>query len=259
MDSQHRHELEQNDLASALSDIKGFWAKWGTIIMLVIAIVAVTVMLINLTRTWRLNAVEGAWGDLAGATSPDVLEAVAADHSDVAVQAIARLDAADLLRVEAGSATDATSGQEKRDRAAKLYEQVLADAAHPVFAMNALQGLATLAETREDWESARTYYDQISATAGDRYPAWKQLAESRVGFLSMLKTAVTFAPEPAPAPTTGSATDAGSIVPQTTGLLEATQLQSLMGNTTGTLESTTTAVPAEPAQTPAEPTPAAQP
>lgn len=97
MDSEHRHELKTNDLEEFLRNFSQFWNKHGTYIMLVLAALAVIFLGSRLYRTSQYQAHEGAWADLAAASTPEALRDVAMNHREPAVQALALITAADQL------------------------------------------------------------------------------------------------------------------------------------------------------------------
>lgn len=211
MDSQHRHELEQNDLAAFLENFGPWWAKYGNKLL----IVALAVVLVITGRRW-INAqsaatLENAWNDLANSTSPDGYRLTAQSHSVPAVRVLAYLRAADLLLNQSATpqAPDTstptppvTPPDQALSQAEEMYRLVANDAdADLVFQLNARLGLAAVAEGRKQWDQAATIYQTVAQEAAERFPVIATRAQTRLTNLSRLKQSVVFAPEP-PAPAT---------------------------------------------------------
>jgi len=73
MDSQHRHELQQNDLALGLQKLNRFLEKYGNRIS--IGICVATALLVGWILWQRSNKAreQVAWSQLSAASSPDDL------------------------------------------------------------------------------------------------------------------------------------------------------------------------------------------
>ncbi len=228
MDSEHRHELQENDLAEFLANFGQFWNKHGNTILTVALIVAV----VFFGKRWYDSSVatahEAAWSDLANATSPAALQAVADSHSDPSVRSLAYLRAGDLLlkkasqlatpsaeqaRLSADPSADPTpqppadpedshdaaqmTPQQALESAAAMYQRVVRDGQLPrVYRFNAQLGLACVAEEQEDWGEAARQYQEIVEQAGEGYGAIASLATTRLAWLDRVKVPVVFAKEP---------------------------------------------------------------
>lgn len=226
MDSQERHELQQNDLAAFLGDFGRFWERWGTAIMGTLAIAALVFAGYNLIAGRAEAARQNAWLDLYGSTSVESLELVSADTKNPVVRALANLRAGDLRLAEANRAEDAEAVA-LLDQAAAYYQVALETtdqldpAQQQVLRLNAMEGLGVVAESRYDTAKAREQYQAIVAQAGDAYPQWAARAEKRLTLLDEVSTPITFAADPAPTP---AAAPAPGTDPETAAPEEATSL-----------------------------------
>lgn len=212
MDSQHRHELKENDLVEFLTHFGQWWGKHGGKILTVVLVLAVVVTGKRWFDASTAAATEKAWRDLADTTSPEGYRSVALSHQDPAVRALAYLRGADLLLAKSATASDdqhttndsTTAGSSQDlDSAALMYQQVVDDQdVHPAYRLNALLGLAAVAEGRRDWDQARNLYLQVTEQATVHYGAIAERAQSRAKMLDRLKKPVVFAPDPVVIPST---------------------------------------------------------
>jgi hypothetical protein len=199
-----------------------WWNKWGLWTLTSVALALAIVAVYRWVSASRTAAHERAWGELAGATSPESLRQVALENSnDPAVGALAQLRAGDLLLgrvVDPESATrNATtkpasglgssnrSPEEERSfnlkAAEDAYKAVLSGKdVSVVIQLNARLGLAAVAESREDWGKARESYEAAIKQAGDEFPLIKSQAVARKALLDRLPSSLAFSPEKPPAP-----------------------------------------------------------
>ncbi len=208
MDSEHRHELKENDLAEFLTNFGQWWSNYG--MMLSVVVLAAVAIIVGKT-VMDANAAakkEQAWADLAGSTSPESYSLVAQLHTDPAVRALGNLRAADLVTTGPTlPQTDNTQTDQPdaaieftEKQAADMYKQVIDDeAAHTVYKLNARLGLAAIAENSSDWDQAKNQYQQTIDQAGTAYAALATHARKRLELLDKLTLPVVFAPE-APKP-----------------------------------------------------------
>jgi len=180
------------------ADFIEFLRKWGTPVLMVIAVVAGGYFLYGRYQLSRDAAMASAFAELDAATvsrNPSSLIRVAEEQSGrAAVPLMARLAAADLYLdasrtgIPAGIQLDPTTGalpdgtvfltaEEQKaqlDKAATEYEAVLRgvgrDDGKAIHAVSALFGLASVAESRGEMDKAK-----------ERYTALIELA-NRVGF-----------------------------------------------------------------------------
>ena len=252
MDSEHRHELNENDLANFLTHFGQFWAKYGNGILAVLAIAALGFAGWRWASNSRTAAHESAWTDLATATSPESLRQVAHAHSDPAVGALALLNAADLLLAESSrpqsgdppatslpdDAADNVAGDDSSDPAAdnapvlpslspeqalqdaqEIYQQIAEDQSlHIVYRLNAQLGLGAVAESQEDWQAARDIYQAVEAQAPAGFAAIKDQATRRLAQIDqlsipLLADALPRSPPPAPPAPPASEDPAPSVSP----------------------------------------------
>lgn len=220
MDSQHRHELKSNDLYEFIMGAKDFWEKHGSSLTWTLLIAASAFAAVRLYSYYSYQTHESAWFDLASSSasadaSPDVLRMVAADHGDLAVQALAYLTAADLrmnqtMRSPAEGETIDQSPEDDAaaiEKAASDYRKVLQIATgdnHLLYRLNARLGLAATLEQQAQWDAAREQYLTVAQEAQGRYDRIATLAKSNLEMLPAMQSPIVFGPEPPepPAPTT---------------------------------------------------------
>jgi predicted negative regulator of RcsB-dependent stress response len=210
MDSEHRHELKENDLEQFLRNFKEWWGKHGNFLLVVILLAVLVFGGVRLYRGRLRDLHNQAWSDLANATSPEVYRQVVSEHDNPTVQALALLRAGDLQLQRATQPPQTDSlGQTKpettlspADRQAALedatglYQQVLQqDTAPPLIKLNARVGLASIAEARKQWDQARELWEAVKKDAGDTLPVIRAQAEGRLAMLDQLKSPVEFAPD----------------------------------------------------------------
>lgn len=218
MDSEHRHELKENDLQEFLENFGDFWKKYGNVILTVLAVVVIIYAGQRLWRDRAESARENAWTELAGATAPQAAERIAVDYSNPTVQAIAYLKAGDLYLAK-GSMPDTASAraetlegenpyEQQREQALQSaegrYQQVQQLKVPKVYHLNAMLGLAAVAENRRNWQQAEQWYDQVLAAAGDQYVTLAELARAKKALLPQLQQKVVFAPDQEPGLAEGS-------------------------------------------------------
>ncbi|GJQ30983.1 MAG: hypothetical protein HBSAPP03_28670 [Phycisphaerae bacterium] len=217
--------------------------KWGSPLLLVAALAAGAVWAKEKYGKTTRDKADGAFLAFEQArgtgqnVSPDSLVAVANEYGGTrAVGELARLEAADAyldgvrrgLKVGAVMKTgpeakpgelenpdDVLTAQDRADylaRAGELYQAVLtASDGKPermLLALNALYGLAAVAEGRGEFDAARAWYEKIAArTEGTTFDAHAKVAKKRIAGLDGLKALaplpsfdqVPKLPEPAPA------------------------------------------------------------
>ncbi|MEM1447256.1 MAG: hypothetical protein AAGF84_14450 [Planctomycetota bacterium] len=184
----------EGELSSFFSDIKTFYDKLGTPVVGVLAIAAIIFAGYNLISKNREAALQNAWLDLYASTSPESLEVTAQDTKNPAVRSKAHLNAGDLLLAESRTASEEDAAA-ILDTAQGHYEAALAEAPHVIYELNALDGLAVLAESRYDTVKAEEFYNQIKSKADGTFPYWVSLADNRLALLPSLAEPVEFASE----------------------------------------------------------------
>ncbi len=204
MDSQHRHELKENDLEQALRGAGRWWSAHGRTVLFCILVLlgagtAFRWYSVN-TKTTR----DKNWDTLALATTPDKALLASESAHTPGLRNLARLRAADLWlsraalpNVAGDPDADARLPAEMLEEAERVYKQILNDqAAAVVFRLNAMLGLASVAESQQRWEDAAASYDRVMQLADKVYPAHATIARKRRDMLDRLKNPVVFAPEP---------------------------------------------------------------
>lgn len=206
MDQDYEHDPHENDLLEFFRHFGAWWERHGRNTLIVLLIVAGTFAAWRWVSFNRQTSHEESWSALTASTSPESYLAAATEIPDPAARNLARLRGADLAAQEAArpqAAEDAERPERSPDnllaQAKTAYQEVLADAdAHVIFRLNAMLGLAAVAESRRQWDDARTWYDKLEAAAGDLYPAHRDQAEQRRDDLERLAEPLTFAPDEAP-------------------------------------------------------------
>ncbi|MEM9419267.1 MAG: hypothetical protein AAGA25_09490 [Planctomycetota bacterium] len=190
------HEADMDsELSSFFSDVKYVYDKFGTQVIGGLAIAAIVFAGYNLLSKNREAALQNAWLDLYGSTTPESLEVTAEGNKNPAVRAKAHLNAGDLLLAESRTATE-EDAPAILTSAAGHYQAALDEAPHLIFELNALDGLATIAESQYDTAKAGDLYNEIKTKAEGEFPYWVNLADSRLALLPQLTEAVEFAAEP---------------------------------------------------------------
>lgn len=239
MDSEHRHELKENELAEFFRNFGQFWNKWGNSLLLVVLVVLVAVVAIQMVTGHRYREHEQTWESLEFEQSPAGLAAVAESVNDPHVRALAHLRAGDaLLRTEPSlgaadelgvetSTLDTATRRRKLTEAAGHYEAVReATGVDPIYKVNALLGLAAVAEGLEQWELAGQRYDQVMAEAGEiDQPALAEHAQQRAKMLDRLREPMTLAPVVAAVPAVPA-----EVVPSVSDADTASDADTVMGD-----------------------------
>lgn len=195
MDSEHRHDLKENDLQEFLANFGEWRKKYGATVLMWVLLIAVVVVGWNFYHSYTRTTHDTAWDDLAGTTSPAGYQMIPADHSDKTVRLLAELWGGDAyLQSAVSPPTDDErfNAAEALGKAEENYQQVLASTQEPLFRANAYLGLGAVAEARENFEQAAEYYDQAIAAAQPQYGALAQRAAQRKAMLARLAEPVVF-------------------------------------------------------------------
>ena len=215
MDRSRLKQIEQSDLTEGrVNQDFVYWLKSKGVNWLLVVLAALCVYMVVVR--WKQHGMQkqtDAWEALATADLPRSLEDLAAEYDDVdAVPELALMTAARryLHSVRAGAAlntaatptpdpqnpnpppppTEPLTEQQRGeylDEAERLYQAALAslqsfekDApATALLRINALEGLASVAEAQGDAEAAKKYYNQAAEAAGDDFPKLASQARSR--------------------------------------------------------------------------------
>jgi len=198
MDSQERHELKQNDLQEFLENFNEWWGKHGNTVLIIVAVVVIVFAGRHIYQTRTAQVHDESWAELTGAISPVSLDDVAERYARTpAIRDQAYLRAGDAYFLEAMPDATEEKTQEHREAAleaaADRYQRVLDKSTEPVFQVNALEGLANVAETREQWDQAADYWQQI-ITLAERHHlhAFVHRAESRLSMIDTIREPIVF-------------------------------------------------------------------
>jgi len=203
MDTQERHELKQNDLEEFLRHFNEWWSKNGNTLLAIIAVCAIAFMVYRLWNSHNYKIHEAAWSELALTGSPESHRDIIKRHTDPIIRQLAALRGADgfLNRAIHASDSDTMDDQaveESLNEAESLYNLVINESKFAEFRINALFGLAAIAETRSHWDKAGQYYQQVIDSAGPGLSFFTRHAQARKDILDKLATPLVFAPEPEP-------------------------------------------------------------
>jgi len=145
-----------------------------------------------------------AWTELSKTSLPGSLQEIADKYGDVgAVASLARLRAADeyMAAVQSGKQIGALEGADSAalsekdrtdylDRADGLYQKVIdADdqaSAKTLLAVTALTGRAVVAESRNELDKAKDFYNHAAQRAESSYPKLAELSRARAASVDRL-------------------------------------------------------------------------
>lgn len=220
MEQRHQQIRERAGLEEARLNVEfiDFLRKWGPIVLTIAAIAAGFQFVRTKLKTAEVEKVNRAFDEynksaMTANPSPLALTAVAEEFSDVrAIGLLARLDAADayLRSVRAGlkpgaalkpdgsveSPEDLLSAQDRTTYLAdaeRMYDAVLEETASQpdktMISVSALYGLAAVAESREEFDKAKGFYEQIQQKVeGGPYAFHAGVAKKRIEELPKLAT-----------------------------------------------------------------------
>lgn len=246
MDSEHRHELKSNELATFLEQMPGFFRKYSNQII-GICLILIALIVIPMYRRMRQQAsiseraavvskIQTAWdavataaqdtqsvnpGALLSAAAEDLKEA-AETTRDANLAAMALLEESELLRAELHIRPDVSADtiSANLSRARTACEQALEKAQTPTLRGLAELGLGLCDEEAGEYEQARTIYTKIIQTPEYVGTSVIEQAQRRLGSLDDNAVKVTFvkAPEmPADAPAAETTIPAEVIAPAPAG------------------------------------------
>jgi len=196
------HTDNTNEVVDFIDKVKAGWMRWGDWLLAAMLIASASWFAYNYYTGHKNTEREEAYRDLAGSDSPEVLAAISqkATYSTIAPQAALR--AADLFLKKAQVEADAAKSKEALNKAEGLYQRVADNAALPLaFRANALLGLASVAETKGNWENAEADYKKVADQTDETLPNLADLAKARLALLPALKVPVVFGAEPIALPT----------------------------------------------------------
>ncbi|MCC7408003.1 MAG: tetratricopeptide repeat protein [Phycisphaeraceae bacterium] len=203
MDSEHRHDLKENDLEDFFRNFREFWEKWGNTLLMAVLAVLVGVLVTRFVNQWRQQRHDQAWEALITETSPLGLEEVAKQAQDPTVSILASLQAGEAaLRgkpadtVSLGGLSDARR-TELTSAKADFQRVIDNPAADETFKLNAMLGLAAVMEELGQPDEATKLYQQvIERGKASHQPAIAAEAEGRMAMVPRLSEPMRFGPEP---------------------------------------------------------------
>lgn len=204
MDRERLKEVHQTDLTESRvnEDFVDWLKNKGPTWLLVVLVGICGYLAVVRYRQHKVDYVQEAWAAYFAADLPAAFEDVARDYEDVGqLPSVARLSAAEkLLRsVQTGLALGATAPEaggepaldalSEEDRAeylrrAETFFQTVVDADTgendvALLVIKATNGLAAIAESRGDAETAQRRYTEAANRAGDFYPGLAQQSRAR--------------------------------------------------------------------------------
>ncbi|MEM7575940.1 MAG: hypothetical protein AAF328_00575 [Planctomycetota bacterium] len=184
----------EKEMSNFFDDLRNVWDRHGSFALWVIVIASFSFLAFQLYTSNRFNTREAAWSDLSNSTAPASFEQVAADHSNRAVQQLALLQAADMYLGETAGLEEGDDMTARLDQAEALYQRVADDATHDIYKINALEGLAVVAEGRRDIDEALTRNDAVIALSETLpgFESWAARANARKQLLPQLAQPVSF-------------------------------------------------------------------
>lgn len=184
MDSQHRREVEENELLEFWHAFQGWWKDNGTQTLLLIAVAALTFTGVRWYQTKDINELNTAYLELEQASSPESTINVAENYSHrPKLVSLALLKAGDMYlnnsTIGMGATADNDTRKAEVQNAIKQYEQVIELNVSPLVVLNARDGLAKAYETL----AYLSGYDQaLFAKAKEQYAKMQELAASSKGY-----------------------------------------------------------------------------
>lgn len=207
MDSQHKHELKENDLKQFITHFGEWWGKHQTKVLLIAIVLAGTILGVRILNNRAMEKKDSTFLALNLETSPAGFKAIAADADSDSVRAIASLRAADLLLQEASMPSSSIADENaitpadrkaRLEEARQLYNQAASASDSELMKLNAKMGIASVAESLGDWDEAVKVYESIKTSAGQTHPSFAAQADTRLAILPRVKIEPNFAPEPTP-------------------------------------------------------------
>ncbi|MEM9251849.1 MAG: hypothetical protein AAGB29_05820 [Planctomycetota bacterium] len=193
-------ELKENDLYRTLTEGWGPKAdKYGSYVALLVLVVAIVFLGWRGWGYFSTGWQEDSLTDLAVETTPAGFERIANDYSNPAIKARALLAGGDTALDEAiriDPQAEAEVWAQTLDEAEKLYQRVVASSAGDVYVVNARLGLASVAESRQQWDAAREHYDAAIAAAEPTLGFLAAIARERSAMLAALSQPIALAPDP---------------------------------------------------------------
>ena len=183
MKSEHRHDLQTNDLGKLMVQAEPFVEKYGAKILGGIGALLVLLIVLIIWNSRKSSAQSEAWTRLAAAGSTEDFENVAEDFAGTPVANWALIHAAES-HLQSGirsSFTDRSAGDRELKDAKEQFQKLLdSSSTPPEIRERALFGMARVEETTSDGDlkTATELYQKLI----NEFPesVFRQLAEQRV-------------------------------------------------------------------------------
>lgn len=192
MDSEHRHELEENELAGWLTEkVEWVQAKLPQIVVSIIALIAAVAGWAAYSNNAEAQRAESwrSYSLAVGGVNPSLegLQQAATDNAGTEVEAWSRITWADgkLLNGASSYLRDRVKSEEDITDAEAAYKELLS-AKNSDIADRATFGLARILEIRGDLDAAREHYGRVSGP-------FAQLAADRAEELASEKVIAGYA------------------------------------------------------------------
>ena len=195
MDSERRHELETNDLREFLDNFKDFWNKYGNPILITLIVVLGAFMGYTQYNKWQTDKADSTYTGLNEADSADAFRRLAAEQSRVHDEAMRR--GGDIALGQARSALIAGNDETAKkalDSASSAYTAIAERGTTIEYQLAGHEGLAKIALMREQWDKAKTHYDDVIELASKTFVIQADRAQRALDRIDLLKNPVAFAP-----------------------------------------------------------------
>jgi len=191
MDAEHRHELEENDLAESTTALIDRLRPHATTLAAAVAAAALAFAGWTWIATQREATRTASWDAMMtaiGDRSPEALDEVIRRYPDSPAALWAQMFLGDTALAEGSQLlfTDRPRGRQRLEEAAGFYQGLLAGRPSGLVAERATFGLAKTLESLGQVDEARRGYETLVA----EYPAtaFKGMADDRIASLSREST-----------------------------------------------------------------------
>ena len=191
MNSERRHELQENELAAYVGRVNKTVEPYLKLIAVAVGVLALAVVGYAIWRSKTIGDRSDATLQLilaTGGNDPEVYATVAQQYPSAAAGAWSRLYQGDQYLNQALSAVyeDQLEAADMFEQAASAYRQALAEGEHRVLRSRANLGLARIAESRGQIEEAIAAYEAVIATGESEQIV--EHARTRIDLLSKPST-----------------------------------------------------------------------
>ncbi len=200
MDSEHRHELKENDLEVAITSLKAWWVRHQVKVLGGAVLAAALIFGIRWMNASATGTRDAEQYELATAPTPEALRKLAQTTGNESVQVHANLRGADSilpqLRKPVGDGKDQITAQHRKkliEDAQAMYHAALAESKHPLVKIKAHMGLAVLAQSRGEWDKAREHYQAAQKAGGPGYEYLTQRAAAFEAAIDRVKVEPVYA------------------------------------------------------------------